>query len=110
MRGCFGPQLAYGVETGGVSGLPEGRKVSIDPDLFVSKGLLPENLPPVFTSQALVSAFSGLGPGYAVTRNVVGAHALHNASKRGGQRRLFRIPHPIFIRDQALFLNGIGRR
>ena len=28
---------------------------------------------------------------------------LYNASKRGGQRRMFAIPHPLFVKEQGLF-------
>lgn len=73
-------------------------------ELFVTKGLLPENLPPIFTSTKLWSALSGFGTAYGVTRPIVGEQAIYNASKRGGQRRIFRIPHPVFVRDQGLFI------
>lgn len=73
-------------------------------ELFITKGLLPENLPPVFTSAKLWPAFSAFGSSYSVTRPVVGEHAIYNASKRGGQRRIFRVPHPAFVRDQGLFI------
>lgn len=72
-------------------------------DDFLGRGLLPENLPPVFTSQAVPAAFAAYGANYAVTSKVIGEPATYNASKRGGQRRLFSVPHPIFVRDQALF-------
>ncbi|MET4636450.1 RNA-directed DNA polymerase [Kaistia defluvii] len=74
-----------------------------DPSIFVSKGLFPENLPPVFTSRDIWDGFASLGSSYGVLRDSVGGQAVYNASKRGGQRRLFRIPHPAFVRDQALF-------
>ena len=73
------------------------------PRLFITKGLLPENLPSVFTSRTIWDGFSSLGISYGITRDCIGDAALFNASKRGGQRRLFKVPHPAFIRDQALF-------
>lgn len=70
---------------------------------FVTAGLLPENLPPVFSTGTLWEPFENLGQTYAVTGAMIGEYATYNASKRGGQRRIFGMPHPIFIRDQALF-------
>lgn len=72
-------------------------------ELFVTKGLLPENLPPVFTSQYLWSCFSSLGSNYGVLKKAIGEIATYNASKRGGQRRIFGVPHPAFVRDAGLF-------
>lgn len=70
---------------------------------FVTVGILPENLPPVFTTKNLWRHLAGLGTSYGVIKNAVGEHALYNASKRGGQRRIFAMPHPVFIRDAGLF-------
>lgn len=78
-------------------------KTKINPELLLSKGLLPENLPPVFNSKAVWPAFEYAGPAYVITKNCIGQPALFNASKRGGQRRIFGIPHPAFIRDEAIF-------
>ncbi|MEJ1119765.1 RNA-directed DNA polymerase [Phyllobacterium sp. CCNWLW109] len=72
-------------------------------ELFVKKGLLPENLPPVFSSNQLWAQFENYGTTYIVSSKCVGEAALFNASKRGGQRRIFSIQHPAFVRDQALF-------
>jgi len=72
-------------------------------ELFVTKGILPENLPPVFTTRNVWAELSIFGSVYTITRTSVGDPAVFNASKRGGQRRMFSIPHPAFIRDQALF-------
>lgn len=72
-------------------------------EMFVTKGILPENLPPVFTSRHLWQHFHPLGSNYGVVAKAVGEAATYNASKRGGQRRIFGIPHPAFIRDAGLF-------
>jgi Reverse transcriptase (RNA-dependent DNA polymerase) len=77
--------------------------MAIIPEKLVTKGLLPENLPPVYTAQNIWSAFSQDGTTYAVTAKMIGEPCVYNASKRGGQRRLFDIPHPAFVRDQGLF-------
>lgn len=74
-----------------------------NPQAFIDRGLLPENLPPIFTSRKLWGDLSSAGPGYGITAKAVGDHAIYNASKRGGQRRVFAIPHPAFIRDAGLF-------
>ncbi len=70
---------------------------------FLDHGLLPENLPPIFTSKKLWHHFSGSGAAYGITGKAVGDHATYNASKRGGQRRVFGVPHPAFARDLGLF-------
>jgi hypothetical protein len=75
----------------------------VSPELLVSKGLLPENIPPVFTAKRIWPTFDADATSYSVTRSVVGELCLYNASKRGGQRRVFGIPHPTFVRDQAVF-------
>lgn len=69
----------------------------------MDRGLLPENLPPIFTSKKLWHHFSGSGTSYGITGKAVGDHAVYNASKRGGQRRVFAVPHPAFVRDLGLF-------
>ena len=70
---------------------------------MIEKGLLPENLPPIISSKLLWQHLEPLGPGYAVTAKRVGRVSPYNASKRGFQRRLFGLPHPLFIYDQATF-------
>lgn len=74
-----------------------------DAQSFMDRGLLPENLPPIFTSEKLWSHFSVSGTSYGITGKAVGDHAVYNVSKRGGQRRVFAIPHPAFVRDLGLF-------
>ncbi|OCJ14909.1 hypothetical protein A6U89_22670 [Agrobacterium sp. B133/95] len=69
----------------------------------MDRGLLPENLPPIFTSKKLWHHFSMSGTSYGITAKAVGDHAVYNASKRGGQRRVFAVPHPAFARDLGLF-------
>ncbi|WP_128406402.1 RNA-directed DNA polymerase [Rhizobium leguminosarum] len=72
-------------------------------ELFVKVGILPENIPPVFTTKNLWQHFAALGTSYGIGKKAEGEHALYNASKRGGQRRVFGMPHPAFIRDAGLF-------
>ena len=76
------------------------------PDLrrTMERGLLPENLPSVITSKALFPHFEEFNASYLVTTKRSGRVSPYNASKRGFQRRLFGLPHPIFIHDQAAFL------
>lgn len=71
-------------------------------ELFVSLGILPENVPP-FTTKNLWQHFAALGTAYGIVKKAEGEHALYIASKRGGQRRIFGMPHPAFIRDAGLF-------
>jgi len=51
-----------------------------EPELFVTKGILPENLPPIFTTAGIWGAFSAYGTSYAVTSKCEGRHAHFNAS------------------------------
>jgi hypothetical protein len=83
--------------------LPERGFMTISPELLVTKGLLPENVPPVFTTASIWSAFGADSGTYTVTGKVVGEPCVYNASKRGGQRRLFGVPHPTFVKDQGIF-------
>lgn len=76
----------------------------IDPQLLVTKGLLPENLPPVFTTASVWTALAPKHLAYVVTPKATGELCLYNSSKRGGQRRVFAIPHPLFVKEQGLFL------
>lgn len=79
---------------------------SISAERLVSHGLFPENLPSVFTTRNI---WSNLAPGsttYCVTAKAVGEICPYDASKRGGQRRVFGIPHPLFLRDQGIFFEN----
>lgn len=69
---------------------------------FIEFGFLPENLPPVVTSRDLWKTYENKS-GYIVTKGVKGAPSPFSASKRGGQRRLFSLPHPSFVYDAASF-------
>ncbi len=73
------------------------------PQRVIEAGFLPENLPPVYSSTSLWEVYSAHSGSYLVTTKAVGAHATFNSSKRGNQRRLFGLPHPTFIFDQATF-------
>ena len=75
-------------------------------DALISSGLLPENLPPVFTSEQLAVILSVLSVGYEIEDGDKGDPCVHNASKRGGTRRIFSAPGPFHVRDQALFLEN----
>ncbi len=77
--------------------------MAIDPELLVSKGLFPENLPPVYTTRSIWGALNPKQTTYAVSAKATGELSLYNASKRGGQRRMFAIPHPLFVKEQGLF-------
>jgi hypothetical protein len=68
------------------------------------KGLLPENLPSVFSSGGLPAVLDrAQAARYLVTRGRKGNLAPFNASKRGEQRRIFSVPHPLFHHDISLF-------
>ena len=80
--------------------------MSFSADALMSSGLLPENLPPVFSSEQLALLLSLIADGYEIKEGDQGDPCVHNASKRGGTRRLFSLPGPFHIRDQALFLEN----
>lgn len=79
---------------------PNGEKPSSD--LMLRKGYLPDNLPPLFTSEQLAN-FHLLHTGYKIEPKTVGRCSIFNGSKRGFQRRLFSLPHPAFVLDVAEF-------
>jgi hypothetical protein len=54
--------------------------VEVEAELLVKKGLLPENLPPVFTSDELWAALWPKSTTYQVTAKAVGEGAHYNAS------------------------------
>jgi hypothetical protein len=78
---------------------------SIDIEKLTTVGLLPENLPAAYTTKNIWAPYAPHGDAYIVTKLTIGEHAIYNASKRGGQRRIFGIPHPAFVRDIAVFCN-----
>src|SRR5437588_1669460 len=78
----------------------------INPELLVSYGLFPENLPPVYTTKAIWKALNPKQTAYAISAKAAGELSLYNASKRGAQRRVFAIPHPLFIKEQGLFFKS----
>ncbi|QOF73173.1 RNA-directed DNA polymerase [Aminobacter sp. SR38] len=65
--------------------------------------MFPENLPPIITGRHIWAALSPTVGTYMVVKPSIGVPSTFNASKRGGQRRMFSIPHPAFVRDQAVF-------
>lgn len=71
---------------------------------FIRYGSLPENLPPVLSPGGLWDHFSAYAGSYILTKDCVGQSSPYDASKRGGQRRSFALPHPAFIYEQAAFL------
>lgn len=81
--------------------------VGEDGNLFAERmlesGFLPENLPPIFAITNLHEA--AIRPlasdDYLTEKPTEGAR--YNASKRGGQRRVFTMPNPVFMIDAAKF-------
>ncbi len=70
----------------------------------MDRGFLPENLPSVINSKELWPHFTDFNSSYQITTKRSGRVSPYNASKRGFQRRMFGIPHPLFVHDQAAFL------
>lgn len=70
---------------------------------LIERGFLPENLPPVINSKSLWTSFEPRSGKYLVTKNTIASTSPFSASKRGGQRRIFSIPHPTFTHDAGVF-------
>lgn len=70
---------------------------------FLRKGLLPDNLPPFVSSKSIIDPVLGDIKNYDVTAKIKGQPSQFNSSKRGFQRRAFGLPHPVFVRDAAVF-------
>ena len=73
------------------------------PERMIKAGLLPENLPPSYSSASIWSHYEPHLGSYLVTKKSVGSPSIYNSSKRGHQRRIFGLPHPTFVFDQAGF-------
>ena len=81
--------------------------VGNDDNLFAERmleaGFYPENVPPVFSitnlHEASLKAFTASE--YVTDKPTEGIR--YNASKRGGQRRIFTMPNPVFMVDAAVF-------
>lgn len=74
-----------------------------DPVQFLSRGFLPENLPPIYSSKSLADLFSEKAGTYLVNSKSIGSLSTFNASKRTGQRRIFSLVHPVFVHDMGVF-------
>lgn len=73
---------------------------------LLKRGLLPESLPPIFSASRLFDIPLLSGPTrYLVTKKRRAHLAGFNASKRGQQRRMFGIPHPLFHHDACHFFD-----
>jgi reverse transcriptase-like protein len=73
--------------------------VDINPESLVKNGLFPENIPPVYTADNLWKALPqniSFEP-----KTISGEACSYNASKRGGQRRIFQVPHPLFLKGEG---------
>ena len=73
---------------------------------IMEKGFYPENLPPVFAVENFYSSVlsSGLLDSEQIDRNRPLALARYNETKRGGQRRVFSTPNPLFFIDISAYL------
>lgn len=79
---------------------------------LMEKGFYPENLPPVFSVRNFydVSSANGLFDEDQIERNKPLALARYNETKRGGQRRVFSSPNPLFFIDIAAYLGTYRRQ
>ena len=70
---------------------------------LMENGFFPENVPPVFKVQNFfkVSDELGLLDSFQITKPT--KLSKYNATKRGGQRRIFSTPNPLFFLDAASF-------
>ncbi|MCZ8106052.1 MAG: RNA-directed DNA polymerase [Burkholderiales bacterium] len=74
----------------------------IEANDFVGRGLLPENLPLAFTGQDIARGMPNSVP---LNSTLVGDITPYNSIKRGGQRRVFGVPHPVFVQQAAAFFS-----
>ncbi|WP_137043749.1 RNA-directed DNA polymerase [Pseudolabrys sp. FHR47] len=75
----------------------------LETELLIKKGLFPENLPPVYTAANIWPILSSQSESYSIVAKSIGGLSGYNASKRGGLRRIFSVPHPVFVKDQGFF-------
>lgn len=80
--------------------------MGIDPELLLTKGLFPENLPPVYTTKNIWPALSPDVTTYSVTGKVVGDLCVYNASKRGGSTEAIWYTASSFSQGPGLFLRA----
>lgn len=78
----------------------------------MEKGFYPENLPPVFAVENFHATASrcGLFDEDQLERKKPVALARYNETKRGGQRRVFSTPNPLFFVDVSVYLASYRRR
>ena len=88
-----------------------GRKADFQ-RAIMEKGFYPENLPPVFAVKNFYNAAvaCSLFDEDQVERNKPVALARYNETKRGGQRRVFSTPNPLFYIDVSAYLANHRRR
>ncbi len=98
---------SYEAKAFGVDGFRLNMPISAE--LLIRNGLFPETLPSVYTARAIWAALPVVAPPYAVTGPAVGQLCSYDSSKRGGLRRMFAVPHPLFIRDKASFSSATGQ-
>ncbi|WP_172300032.1 RNA-directed DNA polymerase [Pseudoruegeria sp. HB172150] len=83
----------------------KGSKASFQ-RAIMEKGFYPENLPPAFKVRDFYSTAYGNGllDSDQIERNKPLALSRYNETKRGGQRRIFSTPNPLFFIDVANYL------
>ena len=88
-----------------------GRRSDFQRDIM-EKGFFPENLPPMFRVSNFyeVAHQFGLLDDDQIERNRPLSLARYNETKRGGQRRIFSTPNPLFFIDVAAYLGQYRRR
>ena len=88
-----------------------GRRSDFQRDIM-EKGVFPENLPPVFRVSNFhdVVVEQNLFDADQIERNRPLSLARYNETKRGGQRRIFSTPNPLFFIDVASYLGQHRRR
>tara|TARA_R110000868_G_scaffold253869_1_gene510493 strand:+ start:261 stop:1961 length:1701 start_codon:yes stop_codon:yes gene_type:complete len=86
-----------------------GKKIEFQ-RAIMEQGFYPENLPPVFTVKNFYTSASSLKlfDNDQIDRNKPLALSRYNETKRGGQRRVFSVPNPLFFVDIASYL-GVYR-
>lgn len=83
-----------------------GASSDIFSECMLESGFYPENLPPVFSITNFHEAAIPHLNSKAYLSNRPTEPAKYNASKRGGARRTFEMPNPIFMVDSAIFFSN----
>jgi hypothetical protein len=82
-----------------------GDDTNIFAETMLERGFYPENLPPVFAIENFHEAAIPFLQSQEYTLNKPTECCIYNASKRGGARRNFEMPNPLFMIDASIYFS-----